>query len=73
MRDSSRLKASIFKCLVLVGLCMASFFIAYQVAGLPPVGEQWADRWPAMVAFAPILLFGVVAVILLDRLANKDT
>ena len=67
-RDPGRLKTSIFRCLVLVGLCMASFFIAYQIAGRPPIGEQWADKWPAMLAAAPILLFGPVAVFLLDRL-----
>jgi lipopolysaccharide export system permease protein len=67
-RDPGRLKGSIFRCLVLIGLCMAAFFVAYQIAGRPPVGEQWADKWPAIVAATPILLFGPIAVFLLDRL-----
>lgn len=72
-REPGKLKVSIIKCLVYVGLCMATFFIAYQVAGNPRGGPEWADRWPAMVAFGPILIFGVVAALLLDRLANRDT
>jgi lipopolysaccharide export LptBFGC system permease protein LptF len=67
-RDPSKLKLSIVFCLVLMGLCMASYFLAYQLAAFPPPGVQWADRWPAILAFAPILIFGVVAVYLLDRL-----
>jgi lipopolysaccharide export LptBFGC system permease protein LptF len=67
-REPGRLKRSIFRCLVLVGLCMASFFIAYQIAGLPPAGPQWADKWPAMLAAAPVIVFGPIAVFLLDTL-----
>lgn len=73
LRDASRLKGSIFKCLVLVGLCMGSYFLSYQLAGRPPIGEQWADRWPAIMALAPIIVFGAIAVVLLDRLATRDT
>jgi lipopolysaccharide export system permease protein len=72
-REVGKLKTSILKCLVLVGLCMASYFIAYQIAGRPPTGPEWTDRWPAMIAFAPVLIFGAVAVLLLDRLGTKDT
>ena len=70
-REPGRLKNSIARCLVLVGLCMAGYFVAYQIAGFPPAG--WGDRWPAMLAFAPVIVFSVVAVFLLDRLANKNT
>lgn len=72
-REIGKLKNSIIKCMVLVGACMASYFIAYQIAGRPPAGPEWVDRWPAMVAFAPVLVFGVIAVYLLDRLGTKDT
>jgi lipopolysaccharide export system permease protein len=67
-REPGRLKSSIFLCLVLVGLCMASYFIAYQIAGFPPPGTAWADRWPAIWAFAPVVVFAPVAFALLDRL-----
>ena len=72
-REPGRLKRSILKCLILVGLCIAGYFISFQIADRPPDGPQWVDRWPAMMAFAPVLVFGVLAVYLLDRLANKDT
>ncbi|WP_428938618.1 LptF/LptG family permease [Fontivita pretiosa] len=73
MRDPTKLKLAILRCLVLVGLCMAGYFVAYQLAGRPPPDPRWADRWPAIMAFAPILVFGAVAAVLLDRLANKDS
>lgn len=72
-REIGKLKNSIIKCMVLVGLCMVSYFLAYQIAGRPPAGPEWADRWPAMIAFAPVMVFGAVAVFLLDRLGTKDT
>lgn len=67
-REPGQLKSSIFRCLVLVGLCMASFFAAYQMAGLPPADPLWTDRWPALWAAVPVLVFGPLAVFLLDRL-----
>jgi lipopolysaccharide export system permease protein len=72
-RDPKQLKRSIFRCVILVGLCMAGFFVAFQIAGFPRGGPDWADKWPAILAFAPILVFGIVAVLLLDRLHTKDT
>lgn len=72
-REPGKMKSLLFRCLVLVGLCMASYFIAYQIAASPPAGPQWADKWPAIMAFVPIVIFGAVAVFLLDRLATKDT
>jgi len=73
VRQPQDLRNSILKCLVLVGLCMAAVFLAYQIAGRPPPGAQWVDRWPAVWAWAPILLFGPVALVLLDRLYTKAT
>ncbi|HEY1628379.1 MAG TPA: LptF/LptG family permease, partial [Tepidisphaeraceae bacterium] len=67
-REPGRLKKSIFSCLVLVGLCMAGFFVSYQIAGLPPAGPEWADKWPAVFAAAPVLFFLPIAVYLLDTL-----
>jgi lipopolysaccharide export system permease protein len=73
VRQPQDLRNSILKCLVVVGLCMAAVFLAYQIAGRPPPGPQWVDRWPAMWAWAPILVFGPVALVLLDRLYTKAT
>lgn len=72
-RAPGGLKRSITKCLILVGICFAGYFLAFQIADRAPEGPQWADRWPAMMAVAPVLIFGVLAVYLLDRLASKDT
>jgi lipopolysaccharide export system permease protein len=73
VRDPSRLKVSIMICLILVGLCMVSYFVAYQIAGNPRGGPEWQDRWPVMVALGPLLIFGLLSVFLLDRLATKNT
>jgi lipopolysaccharide export system permease protein len=66
-REPGKIKQGIFQCVLLCGACLASIFLCYQLAGTPPGGAQWADRWPALMAWAPILIFGPVAVILLDR------
>jgi lipopolysaccharide export LptBFGC system permease protein LptF len=57
------------KLLVLVGLCMAAIFLSHQIAGNPP-GPQWFDRWPAMMAWMPLLIFAPVAVFLMDRIQS---
>ncbi len=72
-RQPGELKAAIFKCLLLVGVCMAGIFLAYQTAGRPPSEPEWVDRWPAIWAWAPILVFGPLAIFLLDRLHTKGT
>jgi lipopolysaccharide export system permease protein len=66
-RDPGRLKTGIMMTAVLVGLCMAAIFVSQQLAGTPQGDPTWADRWPAILAWAPILIFGPVAVWLLDR------
>src|SRR6185437_12111380 len=66
-REPGRIKQGILLCAVLCGACMASIFLCYQLAGTPPAGPQWADRWPAIMAWVPILIFGPIAVFLLDR------
>jgi lipopolysaccharide export LptBFGC system permease protein LptF len=66
-RDPGRLKTGMMYCVVLSGLCMASIFISQQLAGTPQGDPAWADRWPAILAWAPILIFGPIAVWLLDR------
>jgi lipopolysaccharide export system permease protein len=65
-REPTKLKAAATKCLVLTGLCLASSFLGQQMAGQPPTGSL-ASHWPALMAWAPILIFGPIAVFLLDR------
>jgi hypothetical protein len=66
-REPGHTKTGILYCIVLCGACLASIFLSYQLAGTPPAGTEWADRWPAIMAWVPILIFGPVAVFLLDR------
>jgi lipopolysaccharide export system permease protein len=66
-REPGRIKQGIFQCVALCGACLATIFLCYQLAGTPPSGQQWADRWPAIMAWTPILIFGPLAVWLLDR------
>lgn len=72
-REPGKMKVLILKCIVLVGLCIAATFLSYQIAGNPPAGEQWADRWPAIMAWLPVFIFLPVAVFLLDRLHTRGS
>jgi lipopolysaccharide export system permease protein len=71
VRQPQELRGAIFKCLIIVGVAMAGMFLCYQIAGRPPSGPQWVDRWPAIWAWMPIFLFTPLAIVLLDRLTNK--
>ena len=67
-REPGKIKQGIFQCVALCGACLATIFLCYQLAGTPPTtGAAWADRWPAIMAWTPILIFGPIAVWLLDR------
>ncbi len=66
-REPGRTRIGILQCAGLCGACMAAIFISQQVAGTPPAGSEWVDRWPAIMAWVPILIFGPMAVWLLDR------
>ena len=65
-REPTRLKAAATQCLLLTGACLAVSFLAQQMSGQPPY-QEWAGMWPAVMAWLPILIFGPVAVFLLDR------
>jgi len=66
-REPGRIKQGILYCVVLCGACLSAIFLSYQLAGTPPSGAEWADKWPAIMCWVPILIFGPVAVFLLDR------
>jgi lipopolysaccharide export system permease protein len=66
-REPGRLKMGIFQCVVVCGICMAGIFLTQQLAGTPPSGPQWIDRWPALMAWMPIIIFGPLAIALLER------
>jgi lipopolysaccharide export system permease protein len=72
-REPGRLKIDGAKLLIGVGLAMASVFLCHQIAAHPPAGAQWADRWPAIMAWIPIFIFGPLAIFLLDRMHTRKS
>lgn len=64
-REPGGLKAAALKCFVYQGLCMGLVFVTQNLAGLPPA--NWEAHWPALMAWLPILIFGPVSVVLLDK------
>ena len=70
-REPGQLKSAAMKCLLLTGLGMGSIFLCAMLAGSPPPSRpEWADQWPAVMSFLPILIFGPLAVWLLDRVQS---
>jgi len=67
IREQGQLKYAVTRCLVLVGACMATIFICQSLAGFPPPSPAWQDRWPALMAWLPIFVFGPLSVFLMDR------
>jgi lipopolysaccharide export system permease protein len=65
-REPGRLKSAAMKTLILSGACLGAVFLSTMIAGQPPK-PQWAEQWPAIMAWVPIILFGPLAVWLLDR------
>ncbi|MGB7160215.1 MAG: LptF/LptG family permease [Tepidisphaeraceae bacterium] len=72
-RDPSQLKLGIMRCAAVTALCMGAIFLSQQLAGHPQGGPEWADTWPAIMAWVPILLFGPAAVFLLDRVNTRGS
>jgi len=66
-REPGRLRRAAGRTLLLVGLAMGTVFLCQMLAREPPTDEL-ATRWPAWMAWAPVLIFGPLAVLLLDRL-----
>ncbi len=65
-REPGRLKTAAAQCMGLMALFMGSIFIFYQLAGNPNLSYIW----PAILAWVPILIFGPLAVLLLDRVKS---
>ena len=72
-REPGTLKTDLIKCIFLCGLCMASIFLAHQIAGNPPAGEQWRQQWPLIMAWVPIFIYLPLAIYLLDQKHAKKT
>jgi lipopolysaccharide export LptBFGC system permease protein LptF len=72
-REPGTLKVDVIKCVILTGVCMASIFIARQIAGNPPPGDTWRQQWPLIMAWVPIFIFLPLAIYLLDQKHAKRT
>jgi lipopolysaccharide export LptBFGC system permease protein LptF len=67
-REVGNIRQRAMVCFMLVGGCMGTVFLCQHLAGTPPPGGgQLAANWPAILAFAPVFLFGPIAVWKLDR------
>ncbi len=66
-REPGNLRRAAARTLLLVGTAMATIFVCQLLAKEPPSAEL-ASRWPAWMAWAPVMIFGPTAVLLLDRL-----
>lgn len=72
VREPGRMKLAATKCVLATGLCMTALFLSHQIAGAPPAGldPAWSDTWPALWAWMPLILFGPLAVWLMDRIKS---
>lgn len=68
-RQPGQLRQAAGKTLLLVGSAMGMVFICQLLAKDPP-NEALATRWPALMAWLPVFIFGPLAVIMLDRLES---
>jgi lipopolysaccharide export system permease protein len=67
VREQNKLKLAVLRCLLWCGLCIGSVFLAYQLAAAVP-NPAWVWRWPLLMAWLPIFIFGPLSVWLLDRM-----
>lgn len=66
-REPNKLKHAAGITLAMTGLCMGSVFLFQQMANNNVLGEAWADNWPALMAWLPILIWVPVSMAMLDR------
>ncbi|CAN5402725.1 hypothetical protein BH10PLA1_BH10PLA1_17340 [soil metagenome] len=72
-REPGKLKSAATQCLILSGVCMSGIFISHQLAATNTLGPDWADRWPAMMAWMPVFIFLPFSIYLLDILHTKKS
>ena len=66
-REPQQLKTAAMRAIVLTGLLMTAAFASQELAGQTAPNAMLADKWPALMAWLPIFIFGPVSVILLDK------
>lgn len=72
-REPGKLKMAVTQCLLLTGLCMTGIFMSHQLAGNNSLGPDWANSWPAMMAWMPVFIFLPLAIYLLDVLHTRKS
>ena len=72
-REPGKIKSSATRCLIISGVCMGGIFLSHQLAGQNTLGPDWADRWPAMMAWLPVLVFLPCSIYALDILHTKKS
>jgi lipopolysaccharide export LptBFGC system permease protein LptF len=70
-RDPTALRVRVLVLLGVSAACLGTIFLCHHLAGRPPDGDQWLNLWPALLAWAPIVIFTPVAIFLLDRLHTR--
>jgi lipopolysaccharide export system permease protein len=73
IREPGRMKYAIMQCLVLSAVCMSGIFMSHQLAGQNTLGQDWANTWPAIMAWMPVFVFLPIAIWLLDRLHTRKS
>lgn len=66
-RDAQALKTAAGRCIILCGLCMVFAFVGQEIPAPSRLPPNVVNNWAAIMAWAPILIFGPLSVMLLDR------
>ena len=66
-REPQQLKTAATRAIVLTGMLMTAAFASQELAGQTAPNAMLADKWPALMAWLPIFIFGPMSVILLDK------
>ncbi len=69
-RQPGQLRQAAAKTLIIVGSAMAFVFLCQMLAREPPATLEWAGRWPALMSWLPVFIFGPLSVFLLDRIES---
>ena len=66
-REPQQLKTAATRAIFLTGMLMTAAFASQELAGQAPPTPMLTDKWPALMAWLPIFIFGPISVILLDK------
>ncbi len=71
-RQPGALRLAARRTLIVVGLAMGATFACQMAAREPPpfLSDALLSRWPATMAWLPVLIFGPLAVVQLDRMES---